>query len=108
MNHRCPKKWNTQPSYLWTYQNHTIPAGGMQYSKKLKEWKIDGKMLLLITNFTKDRCFRITVGNTFSTKMTIENGIVQGARSKCDLFPYRNDGHLQRNGKTNKNYRIRG
>jgi hypothetical protein len=40
--------------------------------KKLKEWKIDGKMLLFITNFTKDRSFR----NSFSTKMNIENGAV--------------------------------
>jgi Ulp1 family protease len=43
--------------------------------KKLKEWK----MILFITNSTKSRSFRVTIRNTFSTNMNIENGIVQGA-----------------------------
>jgi hypothetical protein len=34
------------------YQKHTKPAAVL---KKLKEWKIDDKMLLFISNFTKDR-----------------------------------------------------
>jgi hypothetical protein len=54
--------------------------------KKLKKWKFDGKMLLFITNFTKGRSFQITVGNTFSTKMNIENGIVQEAVINVTIF----------------------
>jgi hypothetical protein len=41
---------------------------------------------IFITNFTKDRSFRVTVGNTFSTKMNIENGTVQGAVISVTLF----------------------
>jgi hypothetical protein len=54
--------------------------------KKLKELEIADKMLLFITNFTKDRSFRVTVGNTFSTKINIENGIVQGAVMSVTFF----------------------
>jgi hypothetical protein len=36
--------------------------------------------------FTKDRSFRVTVGNTFSTKINIENGIVQGAVISVTVF----------------------
>jgi hypothetical protein len=54
--------------------------------KKLKEWKIDGKVLLFITNFTKDRSFRVKKGNTFSTEMNIQDGIVQGAVINVTLF----------------------
>jgi hypothetical protein len=43
-------------------------------------------MLLFITNFTKDTSFRVTVGNTFSTKIRIEHGTVQGAVISVTLF----------------------
>jgi hypothetical protein len=51
--------------------------------KKLKEWN---NMLPFITNFTKDRSYRVTVGNTISTKMNIENEMVQGAIISVILF----------------------
>jgi hypothetical protein len=43
-------------------------------------------MLLFLTNFIKDRSFRVIVGNTFSTKINIENGIIQGAVIIVTLF----------------------
>jgi hypothetical protein len=55
-------------------------------TQKLKECKIEGTMLLFITNFTKDKSFRARVGYTFSTKMNIKNGIVHGAVISVALF----------------------
>jgi hypothetical protein len=46
--------------------------------KKIKDWKIDGRMLCFIENFwwKKDR---VAVENTLSNEATIENGVVQWA-----------------------------
>jgi hypothetical protein len=54
--------------------------------RNLKEWRIDGKMLLLIRNFMKDRSLKVAVGNTISKRMKIENGVVQGAILSVTLF----------------------
>jgi hypothetical protein len=54
--------------------------------RNLKEWRIDGKMLLLIRNFMKDRSLKVAVGNTLSKRMKIENGVVQGAILSVTLF----------------------
>jgi hypothetical protein len=45
----------------------------MQYSKTKR---MENRRQNAIKNFTKDRHFRNTVGNTFSTKMNIDNVIV--------------------------------
>jgi hypothetical protein len=47
--------------------------------KKMKNWKIDGRMMCFIENFMKERTLRVAVGNMFSNKAAIENRIVQGA-----------------------------
>jgi hypothetical protein len=52
-----PKR-STQPCYLWTYQKAYDTCWRYAILKKLKEWKIDGKMLLFITNFTKETWLR--------------------------------------------------
>jgi hypothetical protein len=55
--------------------------------KKILNWKIDGRMLCFIENFTKDRTLRVVVGNTLSNEVTIENGAMQGAVLSVTLFP---------------------
>jgi hypothetical protein len=46
--------------------------------KKLKSWKIDGKMLQFISDFMKERTLRVAEGAA-SDERRIENGLVQGA-----------------------------
>jgi hypothetical protein len=53
--------------------------------KKIKDWKIDGKMLCFIENFMKERTLRVAVGTTL-LNATIENGFVQGAVLSVTLF----------------------
>jgi hypothetical protein len=72
-------------------------------TQKLKECKIEGTMLLFITNFTKDKSFWARVGYTFSRKMNIKNGIVHGA---VIVWHFSLSQYLQRNGETKKNDRI--
>jgi hypothetical protein len=47
--------------------------------KKIKNWKIDGRMMCFIENLKKERTLRVAVGNTLSNNTKIENGVVQGA-----------------------------
>jgi hypothetical protein len=54
--------------------------------KKIKNWKIDQKILSIIENFMKERTLRVTVGNTLSNKAAIKNGVVQGAVLSVTLF----------------------
>jgi hypothetical protein len=76
---------------IWTYQKHTMEVCNTQ--KKQTEWKVDSEMLLFITNFTNDNEHRKR--SSRSSKKYVS-------------FPYRNDKHLQRNGRTNKNDRLGG
>jgi hypothetical protein len=54
--------------------------------KKIKNWKIDGRMLCFIENFIKERTLRVAVRNTRSNEATIENKFVQGAVLSVTLF----------------------
>jgi hypothetical protein len=54
--------------------------------KKIKNWKIGGKILHLINEFMKDRTLRVAIRSTFSEEKQIENGVVQGVVLKVTLF----------------------
>jgi hypothetical protein len=54
--------------------------------KKIKNWKIDGKILHFINEFMKDRTLRVAIRSTFSEEKQIENGVVQGVVLKVTLF----------------------
>jgi hypothetical protein len=58
----------------------------IQYPKKIKDWKIDEKLLHFINEFMKNRTLRVTIGNTLSEEKQIENGLVQGAVLSVPLF----------------------
>jgi hypothetical protein len=58
----------------------------IKYPKKIKDWKIDGKLLHFINEFMKNRTFRVAIGNTVSEQKQIENGVVQGAVLSVTLF----------------------
>jgi hypothetical protein len=44
--------------------------------KKIKDWKIDGKLLHFINEFMKNRTLRVAIGNTLLEEKQIENGVV--------------------------------
>jgi hypothetical protein len=46
--------------------------------RKPKQWKIDGRILKLVSNFMSNRKLKESVGNQYSKPNSIENGIVQG------------------------------
>jgi hypothetical protein len=59
----------------------------LKRSKNLKNWKIDGRMLIcFIENVMKERTLRVEFGNTLSNEAVIENGVVQGAVLSVTLF----------------------
>jgi hypothetical protein len=43
-------------------------------------------MMHFVKNFTEDRAFKVIIGDTKSKKITIENGVVQGAVLGVTLF----------------------
>jgi ribonuclease HI len=48
--------------------------------------QINGKMLQYAKNFSTDRKIRVSIGNTYSRRTTIENGVPQGAVISVTLF----------------------
>jgi hypothetical protein len=54
--------------------------------RKLKQWKIDGRILQFIKNFMLNRKLRIAVGNYFWNPKEIKNGVEQGAVLSVALF----------------------
>jgi ribonuclease HI len=54
--------------------------------RTLHKWRFRGHMLHFVKNFTKDRTFKVAIGNTKSEKMSIDNGVVQGAVLSVTLF----------------------
>jgi hypothetical protein len=46
--------------------------------KKIKDWKIDGRMLCFIENFMKERTLRVAVRNTHANEATVKNGVIEG------------------------------
>jgi hypothetical protein len=54
--------------------------------KKIKDWKMDGKLLCFIENFMKERTLRVAVENTLSNEAIIEINVVQGAVLSATLF----------------------
>jgi hypothetical protein len=53
---------------------------------KLKQWKIDGRILKFVSNFMSNRKLKVAVGNHYSRPKSIENGVVQGAVLSLILF----------------------
>jgi hypothetical protein len=47
---------------------------------------IRGHILHSVENFTEDQTFKVIIGDTKSEKMTIDNGVVQGAVLSVTLF----------------------
>jgi hypothetical protein len=66
--------------------------------RKLKQWKIDGRMLKFISNFMSNRKLEVAVGNHYSKTNLIENGVVQGAVLSVTLFR-----HSEKHKGTNQN-----
>jgi hypothetical protein len=58
----------------------------IQYPKKIKNWKIDGKLLHFINEFMINRTLRVAIGSTLSEEKQIENGVVQGVVLSVTLF----------------------
>jgi hypothetical protein len=54
--------------------------------QKLKQWKIDGRILQFIKNFMSNRKLRVAVRSYFSNPKEIKNGVVQGAVLSVTLF----------------------
>jgi hypothetical protein len=57
--------------------------------RKLKQWKIDGRILQFIKNFISNRKLRIAVRNYYNGQTNpkeIKNGVVQGAVLSVTLF----------------------
>jgi hypothetical protein len=54
--------------------------------RKLKQWKIDGRILQFIKNFISNRQLRIAVRNYYSNPKEIKNGVIQGAVLSVTLF----------------------
>jgi hypothetical protein len=54
--------------------------------RKLKQWKIDGRILQFFKNFMSNRKLRLAVGNYCSNPKEIKNGMVQGAVLSVTLF----------------------
>jgi hypothetical protein len=54
--------------------------------KKLKIWKIDGKMLHFISDLMRERTHRVAVASTLLDERRIENGEVRGAVLSVTLF----------------------
>jgi hypothetical protein len=54
--------------------------------RTLHKWRFCGHVLHFVKNFTKDRTFKVAIGNTKSEKMSIDNGVVQGAVLSVTLF----------------------
>jgi ribonuclease HI/endonuclease/exonuclease/phosphatase family metal-dependent hydrolase len=52
----------------------------------LKENNIGGRMFHFISNFISNRTFKVIIGNTESTRMSSEDGVVQGAVLSVTLF----------------------
>jgi anaerobic C4-dicarboxylate transporter len=50
------------------------------------KWRFCGHMLHFVKNFSEDRTFKVFIGDTKSKKMTIDNGVVQGAVLSVTLF----------------------
>jgi hypothetical protein len=54
--------------------------------KKIKDGKIDGKLLHFINEFMKNRTIRVAIENTLSEEKQIENGVFQGTVLSVTLF----------------------
>jgi hypothetical protein len=54
--------------------------------RKLKQWKIDGRIHKFISNFVSNRKLKVPVGNHYSRPKSIENRVVQGAVLSVTLF----------------------
>jgi hypothetical protein len=54
--------------------------------RKLKNWKIDGKILKFTHSFMTKRTLQVVFGNIYSTPREIENGVVQEAELSVTLF----------------------
>jgi hypothetical protein len=59
-----------EKAYDTFWRNHIV--------RILYKWRFRGHMLHFLKNFTKDRTFKVTNGNTKSEKMSVDNGVVQG------------------------------
>jgi hypothetical protein len=55
-------------------------------SLDLGKWRFRGYMLHFVKNFTEDRTFKVIIGDRKSEKITIDNGVVQGAVISVTLF----------------------
>jgi hypothetical protein len=59
----------------------------IQYpEKKIRDWKINGKLLHFKNEFIKNRTLRVAIENTLSVEKQIENRVVQGAVLSVMLF----------------------
>jgi hypothetical protein len=74
-----------------------------QYLKKIKDWKIDGKLLHFINEFMKNRTLRVATGNTLLEEKQIENGVVQVLSVTLFLVAMAEITH----GKTHQDNRLR-
>jgi hypothetical protein len=70
--------------------------------RKLKQWKIDGRILKFISDFMSNRKLKVAVGNHYSRPKSIKNGVVhvQGAVLSVTLFL---DRHSKKYKGTNPN-----
>jgi hypothetical protein len=62
---------NLEKAYDTCWRYHIVHS--------LHKWRFRGHMLHFVKNFTKDLTFKVAIGNTKSEKMSIDNGVVQGA-----------------------------